>query len=250
MKRKLVAALACRNQGTRLYGKPLQNLDIDKGLTILDYMINSIKTYECVDEIVLSIAEGKHNEIYKELATFHSIKFTFGDEDDVLKRLIESTKYTEGTDILRLTSESPFTYFELINEAWQLHIKNNYDLTALDDVPDGSSFEIINLDAYINSHLNGEDRHRSELCSLYIRENKDIFKIHSLNKPKSIIRPDIRLTVDYPEDLIVCRAVFNEFKENFPLIPLEDIIKFIDSRNDLKSLVNPYVDDGLKTMYL
>ena len=41
MKRKLVAALACRNQGTRLYGKPLQNLDIDKGITILDYMINS-----------------------------------------------------------------------------------------------------------------------------------------------------------------------------------------------------------------
>ena len=29
MKKKLVAALACRNQGTRLYGKPVQNLDIE-----------------------------------------------------------------------------------------------------------------------------------------------------------------------------------------------------------------------------
>ena len=36
MKKKLVAALACRNQGTRLYGKPIQNLDIENGITIID----------------------------------------------------------------------------------------------------------------------------------------------------------------------------------------------------------------------
>ena len=250
MKRKLVAALACRNQGTRLYGKPLQNLDINNGITILDYMISSLKEYECVDEIVLSVSEGTHNKMYIEVADRHSVKYTFGDEEDVLKRLIDSTIYVNGTDILRLTSESPFTYFELLEKGWELHVKNNYDLTSLDDVPDGSSFEIIKLDAYINSHKNGQDKHRSELCSLFIRENKDKFKIHSLDKPDYIIRPDIRLTVDYPEDLIVCRAVFDKFKDKFPLIPLKDIIKYIDSRDDLKSLVDPFVDEGLKTMYI
>ena len=30
--RKLVAALACRINGSRLYGKPLQNLDIEKDI--------------------------------------------------------------------------------------------------------------------------------------------------------------------------------------------------------------------------
>ena len=63
--RKLVACLACRNQGTRLYGKPMQNLDIKMGLTILDYMINSIKTYECVSEIVLGVSAGDDNIIYQ-----------------------------------------------------------------------------------------------------------------------------------------------------------------------------------------
>ena len=38
--RKLTVALACRNTGSRLYGKPLQNLDIDNGITILDQIIN------------------------------------------------------------------------------------------------------------------------------------------------------------------------------------------------------------------
>ena len=36
MERKLVAAIACRNQGSRLYGKPIQNLDVEDGITILD----------------------------------------------------------------------------------------------------------------------------------------------------------------------------------------------------------------------
>ena len=250
MKRKLVAALACRNQGTRLYGKPLQNLDIEKGITILDYMICSMKNYKCVDEIVLSICEGNHNNIYQEIADNHSINYTFGNEEDVLGRLIQSTKSVSGTDIFRLTSESPFTYHELIDSGWQDHLVNNADLTALDNVPDGSGFEIIKLNAYETSHAYGEARHRSELCSLYIRENKNKFNIHLLDKPLSIARPDIRLTVDYPEDLVVCRAVYEKFKKSAPLIPLGEIINFIDSREDLRNLIAPFVEGGLKTMYL
>ena len=39
MKRKLVAALACRNNGSRLFAKPLQNLDEKKNLKVIDYLI-------------------------------------------------------------------------------------------------------------------------------------------------------------------------------------------------------------------
>ena len=46
MKRKLVAAIACRNTGSRLYGKPLQNLDIFNSYRIIDYIIDSIKMLE------------------------------------------------------------------------------------------------------------------------------------------------------------------------------------------------------------
>ena len=43
MKKKLIAALACRNFSHRLYGKPLQNLDANKNVTILDYLIRKLK---------------------------------------------------------------------------------------------------------------------------------------------------------------------------------------------------------------
>ena len=167
--RKLVACLACRNQGTRLYGKPMQNLDIKKRLTILDYMINSIKTYECVSEIVLGVSNGDDNIIYESVAKKHNIKSIFGSEEDVLDRIIKCCDLVNGTDIFRLTTESPFTYFEALDDAWDLHLSKNLDLTAIENLPDGSGFEMIKLSAYKKSWNDGENRHRSELCSLYIR---------------------------------------------------------------------------------
>jgi spore coat polysaccharide biosynthesis protein SpsF len=248
--RVLVACLACRNQGSRLYGKPLQNLDIASGLTILDYIISGVKLLTPISSIVLGISAGTENETFKTVADKHKIQFIVGDEEDVLLRLIQCCQQGGGTDIFRMTTESPFNYFELVSDAWSQHVKNGNDLTTLDHVPDGAGFEIINLEAYKKSWAKGTHKHRSELCSLYIREHKSDFKIEYLKPPKSICRTDIRLTVDYPEDLVLCRAVYKNFQNLAPQIPLEKIIEFIDMNPHLKSLVDPFVDEGLKTMYL
>ena len=179
--RKLVACLACRNQGTRLYGKPLQNLDVEKRLSILNYMISSVKTYKPISEIVLAISEGSHNNIFKEIAIQNNINYIIGDEEDVLKRLITSCESVNGTDIFRLTTESPFTLFEIIDDVWESHLRNNNDFTAVDNLPLGSGFEITKLSAYKYSWDNGTEKHRSELCSLYMRENKKSLKLSLLN---------------------------------------------------------------------
>jgi len=245
-----VACLACRNNGSRLYGKPLQNLDIDQNLSILDYILLELKNLDEINEIVLAISEGPDNLIYKSYAERYGIKYVIGSEEDVLGRLIDACSFVSGTDIFRMTTESPFIFYEIIAEGWASHIKCEADLTTLDGVPDGSGIEIIKLDAYKKSWKKGQDRHRSEYCSLYIRENKDQFRINYLSPPKELLRTDIRLTVDYPEDLILCRLVYSNFKKYAPLIPVREIIKFLDNHPATKGLVSKYIDDGLRTMYL
>lgn len=248
--RRLIACLACRNNGSRLYGKPLQNLDIENGITILDYIIQSIKRIGVCDDIVLAISGDDHSTVYKQIALKNNVNYIYGDEDDVLARLIEACQLVDGTDIFRLTTESPFTYFEPIKEAWTAHKKNSAHLTALDNLPDGSGFEISTLDAYRASWKLGKQHHRSELCSLYIRENKEKFKINYIDVPDNIRRSDIRLTVDYPEDLVLCRFVYDNLKSHAPLIPLDKVIKLLDKNPHYKKLVEKFVESGLSTMYL
>ena len=248
--KKLVAALACRNQGSRLYGKPLQNLDIDNGVTILDNIINCIQKIPIIDSIVLGIAEGVENDIFVEFANTNNIKYIRGSEKDVLGRLIKCGDISNATDILRTTSESPFPYFDVIELAWEQHIKQGNDGSFLDNVIDGCGFELLKLDALKKSHTEGEDRHRSELCTLYIRENKDKFKIGYVDPPIKLSRKDIRLTVDYPEDLVVCRAIYEHFKSYEPNIPLLDVVDFLDRNPQLLKLTSPFCEEGYKTMYL
>ena len=248
--RKLVACLACRNEGTRLYGKPLQNLDIQKNISILKYIIECLKKIKVIDQIVLAISKNVQNNIYANFAKKNNIKFIFGDELDVLSRLIKSCNHVNGTDIFRVTTESPFFLFENISNVWKIHKELGNDLTTIDDVPDGSGFEIIRLGAYKTSHKKGNKKHRSELCSLFIRENKKKFKFYKYRIDSLYKRKDLRLTADYPEDLILLRAVYAKFKRHYPHIPLKKIINFLDKEKNLKKLTNKYTREGSKLMYL
>tara|TARA_Y100000389_G_scaffold191064_1_gene216631 strand:- start:1515 stop:2249 length:735 start_codon:yes stop_codon:yes gene_type:complete len=235
MKKKLVCVLACRNQGSRLYGKPLQNLDIKKRIKVIDFLLNRIKKIKSIYTIVLAISDTIDNQEYINISKRHSLKFVIGDEIDVLNRLILGGKKLHATDVFRVTSESPFTYNDnnAIQTAWNYHHKNNLDFSYLDkNIVDGCGFEIISMRALELSHKLGKKRHKSELCSLYIRENLDKFKTTKIHTPKFLIRKDIRLTIDYPEDLIICREIYKNFKN----YDLKKIIKFIDKNYNIRKM--------------
>ena len=248
--RKLIACIACSNKSTRLYGKPLQLIDIENKISILENIIKILKKINSIHQIVLAIADGSENTIFKEYAKKYNIQYINGDPHDVLQRLIKACRKGKGTDIFRITSECPFFFYELINSSWKDHIKKNYDVSFLDNVPDGTGFEIISQKSLKYSWKHGNKKHRSELCSLFIRENKKKFKINFINIPKKLQRKDLRITVDNPEDLILVRYIYNKFKLEAPFIPVSKIIRYLDRNPDKKKLVEKYISDGLKIMYL
>lgn len=247
--RRLVAALACRNQGARLYAKPLQNLDIDGGIRVLDNIITCLRTVEPIDEIVLGISEGVENEMYKSVADQLGVRYVVGDRRDVLSRLIAAGRLGNATDIFRVTSESPFLYFEAVDELWMSHQKERADATFMDEIIDGCGFEIVSQSALETSHARGERKHRSELCTLYIREHPADFNVIKAKPPVDLIRKDLRLTIDYPEDLVVCRAAYAALRKDAPRIHVPDIVQFLDANPRLRELVAPFTEAGYTTMY-
>ena len=67
---------------------------------------------------------------------------------------------------------------------------------------------MISREALEVSHGDGEDRHRSELVTLYIKENPSRFRIERVDIPENLYRPSYRLTVDEPEDLELMEKIF------------------------------------------
>ncbi len=235
-----MAALACRNEGTRLFGKPLQRLD--REVTILDQILNAIARFPIIEETCLGISEGSANIAFQELAEVRCLPYVVGSRNDVLGRLVSCGLKTQATDIFRVTTECPFFHYEMLPVAWTTHVSTAADITVCDPVPDGLGFEIYTLDALRRSHEEGNESDRSEYCSNFARRNRHLFKINILAPDKALQRLDLRVTVDNPEDLILCRAVYGQFVESAPLIPLAKIVGFLDRQPRLKDLVAPYVN--------
>jgi spore coat polysaccharide biosynthesis protein SpsF len=236
--RRLIAALACRVGGARLYGKPLQNLVGEQ--TILDQILATVDHLDAIDTAVLGISEGIENQPFVDVAKGHRIPYIFGDEIDVLSRLISCGRIVAASDIFRVTTECPFVYHEVVEEAWQRHVENGNDVTTVDGLPEGTHFEIYKLAALEISHERGTSHHRSEGCSRYIREHRDDFQVEVMEVPSDCVRPELRLTVDYPEDLVLCRRLYEHFRGEAPLIPVDQIIQHLDQHPELTALVAAY----------
>lgn len=230
---KIAIVLACRLFSKRLFAKPLQLVG---DYTVLELLIKQIKKSKIIDEIVLAISEGIGHELFVNFAKKEKIKYVIGNETDVLGRLIKGAKHVKANIVVRTTSENPFVFWEGMDELILEHIKGNYDLSSHYRLPLGSGLEVINLDALERSHKQGNSRHRSEYCTLFINENPEKFKIHRLKSEKSLQRPEIRLTVDTPQDLWVARTIYDELGKNGKPIPLKKIIKFLDVNPKIKKI--------------
>lgn len=248
-KLKIAAILACRNNSTRLYAKPLQIINQISKITIIEQIISLLKKKKVFDEIILAVAKGKDNLIYEEIAKKNRIKIKFGPENNVLKRLVDSAKKYNSSIIFRVTSESPFIYHQEINKRIAQFKKLQPDALFFDDIVDGCGFEIISLNA-LETSLKFAKGDEKEHVTKFVRKNKNKFKIVKIKADKKLFRRDIRLTVDNPEDLIVCRQIFSRFIKEEPLFSLEKIIKYLDRNPSLKKLFKKYTVKGYETMYL
>ena len=161
-----------------------------------------------LDEIILAVPKTKSDKIYNEVATKHKIKISFGPEKNVIKRLVIAAKEAGATDIFRVTSESPFLYYQQVKKVLSKY-KKKIDAIFFDNIVDGCGFEIFTLNSMIKSlkYSNGDEK---EHVTKYIRLNKKKFSILKISGPKKLFRKDLRLTVDNYEDLVLCKKIYKK----------------------------------------
>ena len=229
-KRDVIAVLACRANSSRLYCKPLQKIS---SITILEHIIKNIRKNTKINKIILAISEGAENLDFVSFANKFNLDYTIGSQHNVLDRIYQAGLEFYTENILRITTENPFTYLDHFEEMLDIHIKEQYDLSTYKDLPDGTNFEIIKLDALEKSLNLGSTKHKSELCSLFIHENKNKFKINYLKPIKKFLRKEVRLTVDNLEDLKLVRIIYKKLKQKNKEINMHNILNLLDENIEL-----------------
>jgi spore coat polysaccharide biosynthesis protein SpsF (cytidylyltransferase family) len=99
------------------------------------------------------------------------------------------------------------------------------------------------MQALETANQRGSERHRSELCTLFIVENSDSFSINVTTPPETVRRPDVRLTVDNPEDLVVARRIWERLPEDTRTPRLQTVLQTVDENPGITDL-NSHLPDG------
>jgi N,N'-diacetyllegionaminate synthase len=235
----VVAALACRASSTRLYNKPLQLIG---GMPILTHLLERIRRVSEIQRVVLAIAEGDENLCFVKYAQAHDLDYVIGLEDDTQLRLLLAADKVHASHIFRVTTECPYIHTRNVSECFRLHFAEQADLTVCETLPEGTYSEIVSVEALRRAHEHSDRRHR-EFVTQYLMEHPEQFKLLRLKPEGHLQRPDIRLTVDYPEDLIVCRALYDALGADERIYDTAALIRHLDDHPQLKA-VNGWIDSA------
>ncbi len=231
--------LLCRATSTRLHAKPLQMLG-DR--TILEHLIDQIRSIPRIDQIVLAISDGSDHGAFIALADRLGLDYVIGDEIDGLRRMIQAAEFAGADTVFRVTTENPFLELDHVPALIDTHMNQGADLTVCERLPEGAYAELIELSALQRSHAAGGAAYRTAWVTRYIFDHPEEFTIVKRLPPEALQRPDIRLTVDYPEDLVVVRKIYEAFAGKMP-ISIAAIIQFLDEHPEIKA-INGAIEAG------
>jgi spore coat polysaccharide biosynthesis protein SpsF len=208
------------------------------GKPLLEHLFERLLSVRKLDGVVLATSTAEENQVLVELAERLGVGVLAGDEDDVLGRYVDVARRWEADHVVRVTGDNPLTDLNLVRTLTSHHVEEDADYTYVpgDALLMGILPEVISRRALEVSHRDGEDRHRSELVTLYIKENPDQFRIARVDIPGNLYRPSYRLTVDEPEDLELMGILFARLYQPGKILDTAEVIRLMDEEPELAKI--------------
>lgn len=218
---------------SRLPGKTLKN--IYKEFSLLACVVRRFRISRCVDDLYVATTIDCRDDPIAAWCDENKINCFRGSEKDVLDRVAGTIAKTDADVIVQMGADSAYIDFELIDKLVGVYIEGNYDYVCNDmklTYPLGIYAHVVNagklLELNCNRELSYEDR---EGVVRYIFEHPEKYSIFSLTAPDELNYPDMRLTIDYPEDLELAREIYAHFgRFDFTT---RDIIELFDEKPEM-----------------
>lgn len=217
---KVGIILQARMGSTRLPGKILRPL---VGKCILQRVAERLERVGWRGRLVIATSNLPNDNQVEEFCKAQGIHCFRGSESDVLERYFRCAEKHGFAHVVRLTGDNPFLDEKELVSLVQSHLKtesdysNNFEL-----LPIGVGSEIMTFKSLELSHQRGHLPHHREHVNEYLLENKDSIKYHLAPVPTFKVRPELRLTVDTPQDFEKAERILNELNSDNP--PLEEIL--------------------------
>lgn len=236
----ITAIIQARVGSTRLPGKILLKLE---GKTVLEHVVERVALSKMINQVVVATTIKDEDQEVKKICDRSKVKCFRGAENDVLDRYYQAARLFNAGHIVRITADCPLIDPEIIDEVIQLHLKEKADYTAntiKEWYPDGLDVEVFNFASLTKAWEKSNLASQREHVTPYLRNNRDIFKIASLEAKQDLSGK--RWTLDNQEDFefigYIYKNLYPKYGKNFGINQILDFLK----RNPEIEKINSHIE--------
>lgn len=221
---------------SRLPGKVLAEA---QGKPMLELMVERLRRVPSLDGIVIATTVNGTDDPVAALADRLGLGCWRGSEDDVLDRVLSAAHGHDAEVIVELTGDCPLIDPETVEAIIGRYRQGDCDYCAnvLErSYPIGMDTQVFARDVLDDVARRTDDATDHEHVSLYIYRHPELYRLVNVSAPAALARPELRLTLDTPEDLALIRAVFDGLYPADPSFGLGEILAFLDARPEVAAL--------------
>ena len=213
VKKKIICIIQARYSSTRFPGKILKKAN--EKLTILEFLIERLKKSNRISEIVVACSNNPKDEMIISICNKMNIRYFRGSENNVLDRYYKASKKFKADIIVRITSDCPLMDPVLIDNFIKIFLqKKNLDFlsnTIERTFPNGLDIEILTHKSLHAIWKKCSNVFEKEHVTPLLYTNKNFKKYNVIYKEDL---SQMRLTIDYQEDLKLINFIIKKFKSN------------------------------------
>ena len=233
----IIGVIQARMSSRRLPGKVLELLG---GKPMIERQVERTSLAGLDELIVATSTDSRDSPLCAELDRIGT-RYSRGALDDVLDRVYQAAASVGADHVVRLTADCPLTDYRIIDRVLEAHLAqgNDYTSNTLERTyPDGLDVEVATIAALEAAWRECTDPEQREHVTPYLYTSPDRFKLGNVDNAIDYSR--YRLTVDYPEDLVVVRTVFDILNAKDPGFSCADMVALLERRPDLVELNAAY----------
>jgi len=234
--------IQARMGSTRLPGKMLTEFYDQKQL--IEVIIERLQSFKFDGEIILATTRELNDNGLVKIADRKGVSIFRGDEENVLKRFIDSAKEFGIKKIIRVCADNPFLDEGFFKNVVEESGDSDYCSYFLDEkIPTikthfGFFVEYVTLEALERILQQTNDKLYLEHVTNYIYTYPENFKIKKIIVPVQILQnKEIRLTIDTIADFDLCKTIYAYFFTKGEQPSALSVIEYIKTKPEfLKSM--------------
>ncbi|RZD48489.1 MAG: acylneuraminate cytidylyltransferase [Thaumarchaeota archaeon] len=221
-----------RLSNTRL---PQKAMKLVNGKPIITYLIERLLFTKKIRNIIICTTTMESDDPLVNLLEKFNVKIFRGNENDILIRYLDAARKFETDFIVSVDGDDVYTDIDYVDEIVSIYQKTNYDYIDMIEFPFGIASVGIKTSALEKICKLKQTENTDTGYRLFFTEN-DIFNVYQLKPKKEIVFPrNLRLTLDYEEDLALAKEIFKNLGNDFHL---QDILELFTKNPKLLKITS------------